>query len=256
MRLEYSKDEHPCNILSRSAGFCKMPITWDLKSTRDNTWICKVKLQESMINCTKSAGDETKNDVRDRAANEALEMLSKQCYTILIKNKFLGDGSTVDLEDLEEAKKSSESVPSSNIGHKLLKMMGWSGGGLGKGGGGISEPITANAICNRAGLGSKSAMSQFKQRVKKIVEEYAVSSNPYDLVFTTGFTNEQRKEMHMIAKRLGLKSKSFGKDEERFITISRKFDARQLVDELFRSGGSTEKYTLFEPGQYQVQAEN
>ena len=50
-----------------------------------------------------------------------------------------------------------------------------------------------------------------------------------------------------IAKRLGLKSKSYGKDDDRFITISRKFDANQLIEELKRQGGSTEKYELIYP---------
>ena len=50
-----------------------------------------------------------------------------------------------------------------------------------------------------------------------------------------------------IAKRLGLKSKSFGKDDDRFITISRKFNASQLIEELVRRGGSTEKYELIYP---------
>ena len=54
--------------------------------------------------------------------------------------------------------------------------------------------------------------------------------------------------MHTIAKRLGLKSKSFGKNEDRFITIARKFDAQQLIDELLRMGGSSEKYDLIPPG--------
>ena len=47
------------------------------------------------------------------------------------------------------------------------------------------------------------------------------SGSPYDLVFTTGFDNDQRKEMHQVARRLGLKSKSFGKGEDRHLTISR-----------------------------------
>ncbi len=51
-----------------------------------------------------------------------------------------------------------------------------------------------------------------------------------------------------LARRLGLKSKSFGKKEERFITISRKFDAQQVIEELIRQGGDTEKYTLVPPG--------
>ena len=76
-------------------------------------------------------------------------------------------------------------------------MMGWKGGGLGKGGAGISEPISATQIMNREGLGTKSASREFKQKIRTIIEEYAGSSNPFDLVFTSGFDNDQRKEMHM-----------------------------------------------------------
>ena len=75
------------------------------------------------------------------------------------------------------------------------------------------------------------------------------SNSPFDLVFTTGFDNDQRKEMHQVARRLGLKSKSFGKGEDRHLTISRKFNAITLVQELLRNGGETEKYVLIPPGQ-------
>ena len=54
-----------------------------------------------------------------------------------------------------------------------------------------------------------------------LLQEWMNSGSPYDLVFTTGFDNDQRKEMHQVARRLGLKSKSFGKGEDRHLTISR-----------------------------------
>ena len=192
----------------------------------------------------------SKNEARDRATRETLEMLSDKHYTILIKDKYCSDGTTIDSQTLEknETPAKNESIPTSNLGHKLLQMMGWKGGGLGKGGSGISEPISAQSIFGRQGLGSSGNTPQaFKQRIRTLITDYAHSQNPFDLVFTSGFDNEQRKEMHNIARRLNLKSKSFGKDDDRFLTISRKFNASELIQELKRNGGSTEKYDLVPP---------
>jgi hypothetical protein len=46
------------------------------------------------------------------------------------------------------------------------------------------------------GFGTASTDRDFKAKIRKMIEDYAHSSNVYDLVFSTGFTNEQRKEMH------------------------------------------------------------
>ena len=50
-----------------------------------------------------------------------------------------------------------------------------------------------------------------------------------------------------FARRLGLKSKSHGKGEERFITIARKFDGEQIIQELLTKGGCNEKYAIIPP---------
>ena len=100
----------------------------------------------------------------------------------------------------------------------------------------------------REGLGSRDVKKNFKQKITKIVEEWMSSNSPYDLVFTTGFTKDQRAEMHLVAKRFGLKGRSYGKDENRHLTMSKKFNVVSLVQELMRRGGETEKYRLIPPG--------
>ena len=67
----------------------------------------------------------------------------------------------------------------SNVGHKLLKLMGWSGGGLGKGGQGISEPITAAGVTNRQGFGSASVDQDFKFKMKKLVQVRIIFYPPF-----------------------------------------------------------------------------
>ena len=142
------------------------------------------------------AAGPSKKEARDSCCQKALDALEKECYTVLIKTKFLGDGTTVELAQGSDAPAAAPADLSSNVGHKLLKLMGWSGGGLGKGGQGISEPITATAITNRQGLGAQQTDEHFKRRMRDLIQQYATSSNPYDLVFTSEFSNEQRAEIH------------------------------------------------------------
>ena len=244
VRLEYMPNENPCEILNRSAGFCKMPANWEYRGNN----ICFIKIAGEIV-CEDTGG--TKQEARDKAAAKALQILQKKCYTIKVKNKFLSDGTEVDMMDVEMNTKvggKAEALGSNNMGHKLLSMMGWSGGGLGKSAGGVAEPITATTVFGREGLGNKGTGQHFKQKITKIVEEWIASNSPYDLVFTTGFDNEQRKEMHQVARRFNMKSKSFGKDDNRQLTISKKFDGVSLVKELLSRGGETEKYSLIPPG--------
>ena len=56
-----------------------------------------------------------------------------------------------------------------NIGHKLLSLMGWAGGGLGKDGAGRAEPVTATTVFGREGLGSRQIQQNFREKIIKIV---------------------------------------------------------------------------------------
>lgn len=110
---------------------------------------------------------------------------------------------------------------SSNIGLKLLKMMGWSGGGLGAKEQGIIEPIKpVNRGKSKAGLGSEwvrpkglksvktknrkfdssaedSSVDEDLTPIKQIIKKYNNSYGDFnDLVFSPKFTKEQRAALH------------------------------------------------------------
>lgn len=215
--LAYVPGEHPCSLLNRSAAFRKMNVSWDYRGTNN----CIVKVNGQMISQAKGTD---KKDARDKAAEKAIQVLKGRCYTIEVKNQYLSDGTKVDLMDVEvntSVGGKAEALGNSNVGHKLLSLMGWTGGGLGREGGGRAEPVTATTLFGREGLGNRCTGKHFKQKITKIVEEWMASSSPYDLVFTTGFDNDQRKDMHQVARRFNLKSKSFGKGDDRHLTISK-----------------------------------
>jgi hypothetical protein len=79
---------------------------------------------------------------------------------------------------VEDGDATNSAISTSNVGHRLLQMMGWAGGGLGKSGAGIAEPITAQAVFDR----------QVIVRVTRLVE-----NSPSRRLFTSGsvFENYQ-----------------------------------------------------------------
>lgn len=236
---------HVANIIQQSASFSKVPVEYS-HSNDGTEYRCNMKLGT----VAQFTGTGTsKKEARDVCCQTALDSLERECYTVLVKSRYLSDGTTVELPSASSSadQPASAGLEFNNVGHKLLKMMGWTGGGLGKGGQGISEPITAEGVSNRQGLGHDKVDAEFKEKMRTLVQEYAASTNPYDLVFANDFSSEERAAIHQIARKLSLKSKSLGKGEGRFLTISRKFDADQLINELLARGGENEKYELVPP---------
>jgi hypothetical protein len=66
----------------------------------------------------------------------------------------------------DEVKKATDQkLDASNVGHKLLQMMGWTGGGLGRKQEGIAEPVALKTVFRREGLGTVSNMKDFSFKI-------------------------------------------------------------------------------------------
>ena len=57
----------------------------------------------------------------------------------------------------------AKALGDSNVGHKLLSLMGWAGGGLGRDGEGRAEPVTATTVFGREGLGTSKFYGRYVQ---------------------------------------------------------------------------------------------
>ncbi|CAF4068249.1 unnamed protein product, partial [Rotaria magnacalcarata] len=133
------------------------------------------------------------------------------------------------------------------MGSKLLKKMGWVGGGIGKDLQGIAEPIQIEDLQGRKGLGSNGLFPNqiFIKNLRRVLEEF-ISTNDDDgeLQFTNEFNSEERKSIHKEAMKLHLTSNSYGRDGERRIRVTQKRNVDQLVDHLLTHGGETARYEL------------
>lgn len=208
---------------------------------------CSITLREDVI--ADVIAEDRKTAKRD-VSGKALQLLKQHCWTIKVKK-------TVDSEEpgLTRDEVSGEAaqsvIPESNIGSKLLKKMGWSGGGVGKYGAGIAEPVSMSSVINREGLGmsaEKGIATNFAENIKKAIQSYVRSNDQNDLVFSSSFTKEERAIIHKESVKFNLKSVSHGQGEERFLSLSRKRTAYELFLYIQAQGGETSKYILLPPG--------
>lgn len=250
--MDYSKlspNINATSILHNSANFNRVVLKYQFEEIQGFGWRCKLILSDNEV---VSSFGSTKEDAKKAAGEEALTSLREICYSIVVKQDVDSDeieGLTKD-EFVSEIQKGGNVIPDNNVGNMLLRKMGWSGGGVGKHGTGIAEPIKADQVIGREGLGltaSKGIDQSFHQKVQDMLVNYTRSNDQNDLHFSPEFTKEERAVIHKAAQKYGLKSHSKGKDEDRFLIISRKRSASQLLDHVMSSGGTTSKYEVVAP---------
>uniref|UniRef100_A0A3Q4ALV5 NFKB repressing factor n=1 Tax=Mola mola TaxID=94237 RepID=A0A3Q4ALV5_MOLML len=186
------------------------------------------------------------------AAKEALTTLRQTQAVVKSNLRKVGQSDAISRSQIlarssEEATR--QEIKEDNIGNQLLRKMGWKGGGLGRDGEGIAEPIRVKEQFSREGLGmdiDKTGNQLSKRDIEDIIRNYASSDRQDDLRFSTDLTNDERKQIHQISQKYGLRSKSYGQGRQRFLVVSRKVQTDQLIGQLLQEG-QVGRYELVKP---------
>ncbi|KAK4878299.1 hypothetical protein RN001_010805 [Aquatica leii] len=191
-------------------------------------------------------GDYFKEDVaRKDLAKLAIDELKKTCFTIFRKIR-PRDSETVNVNSTASTSTTTPEI--SGIGAKMLLKMGWSGGGLGSQGQGITEIIKPSNQIDRQGLGTEHSLPI--DEIKSVLHEYAASDNINSISFSPDFLKEERAVIHSVAKTLNLKSSSYGTGKDRRLVVQKKMNPWQLINTLLEIGGENEQYQLILPSNF------
>ncbi|KAL8613260.1 hypothetical protein ACOMHN_001584 [Nucella lapillus] len=261
MLLEYDFAAYGTGgAVRRIADFSKMLLEYDFAAYGTGGAVrCVLKLEGKVL---ADIIAHSKMASKIEASQKAVDVLRGQCWTILTKQVYDSSGPEITKDEMFDDLAScftsntvtSMSIPiaDSNKGKKLLQKMGWTGGGIGKDGAGIEEPVQMKQVINREGLGldaKRGISADFCTRIMELLENYAASERQDDLVFSPHFRKDERIIIHNECRRLNLKSKSSGQGHTRYLIVRRKRSAYQLLDHVMRCGGETARYKVAPPGE-------
>lgn len=85
--------------------------------------------------------------------------------------------------------------------------------------------------------------------IHKMLANFMSSLTENDLVFDKSLTIEDRKLVHKEAHKLGLKTRSEGQGENRFLVVSKKRSANEILESAIQSG-QISKYKLISKGDH------
>ncbi|XP_046985708.1 uncharacterized protein LOC124555731 [Schistocerca americana] len=257
----------PQQIIERSASLCRAKLT--VQEKKHTIVECGQTIIISLFKVyirgkeLSVEADAVRKKARERTYLKALEKLQEQCFTIKIKRRrydqVVGRNfGEPEVSEVEEPQNRGPVTPAvGGVALRMMANMGWTGGGLGKAQQGIVEPISLTAKMNRSGFGSQfkegkkesaeKPGASFENKALVFLESYARSNSEQDLVFTAEFTSDERSILHNLAAKFDLKSKSYGKQEQRHLVISRKVEPFRIMKALLTPGYTSEKYELVRP---------
>jgi hypothetical protein len=250
-------------------------ITYTINNRFFMSWIAATKIAAKQNGAKKAIemlktlypSIKTKNTVGDMSMDENEVMKIKR--KLITRSQLYEQQSLItSLTTTNNNNNNNNTQQKEDMGSKLLKKMGWIGGGIGKDLQGIAEPIQIEDLQGRKGLGSHSLFPNqiFIKNLRRILEEFiATNDDDGELQFANEFNSEERKSIHKEAMKLHLTSNSYGRDGERRVSknkikisikknlfflhlikirITQKRNVDQLVDHLLTHGGETARYEL------------
>ncbi|XP_062856547.1 NF-kappa-B-repressing factor isoform X2 [Trichomycterus rosablanca] len=235
-------------IINDTAQFNKVTADYRFTMLADQNWRCEVYLEGQFV----ASGIGPKKIVKHVAAEEAIATL-KRTYAV-VKSNLRKEGNVDALSRNQIMARAGEEamrqeIKEDNIGNQLLRKMGWKGGGLGREGEGIAEPIMVKEQFTREGLGmdrDRHGNHLTKRNIEEIIRNYACSDRQDDLRFSTELNNDERKQIHQVSQKYGLRSKSYGQGKQRFLVVSRRVHKDQLIGQLLQEG-QVGRYELVKP---------
>ncbi|XP_066505861.1 NF-kappa-B-repressing factor isoform X3 [Hoplias malabaricus] len=235
-------------IINDTAQFNKVAADYKFTVLPDHRWRCEVYIEGQYV----AAGIGPKKTVKHIAAEEAIATLKRT--QAVVKSNLRKEGHVDAISRNQIIARSGEEsmrqeIKEDNIGNQLLRKMGWTGGGLGREGEGIAEPIMVKEQFTREGLGmdmNRHGNQLTKRDIEEIIRNYACSDRQDDLRFSTELNNDERKQIHQVSQKYGLRSKSYGQGRQRFLVVSRRVQKEQLIGQLLQEG-QVGRYELVKP---------
>ena len=220
-----SERNNPVSIVNESAQKSKKTIAFEDLGVTDKTalYSCAVIIDDKLIAVGEGPG---KKQAKRNAAEKALEILRSRQPVIRVGLASRNHQTAPCVSKTELVSKAYDKAPSisdDNIGNQMLRKMGWTGsGGIGKDCQGRAEPVMTVGTDGKFGLGCNPTQGAdvAKSSVQDVLLSF-VSGNDQEIKFSNELSKEDRALIHSISQQYGLKHKSYGKGQDRYLVVSK-----------------------------------
>ena len=225
-----TQEDHPVSVLTASCQRANLTLSFAFKEHVDKTskhpavigYQTTILINDTIIG--KGDSYSTKKDAKKHACEVVIERVRNfqkstgyapapvNSESVQKSEILQGDGSAA----------THQSVPISGVGGQLLRKMGWSEETSSQ----ATQPFDSQRNPGRSGLGfAPQESSTLRQNVEQKLHEFA-NSDKDELVFSSDFSTEERKMIHMLCTQYKLHHKSHGKGDDRKLVIQKRPNAQ------------------------------